>query len=520
MFILLAGPRRGPYHGAMSSEAPDEIGSFPRFDLMRRTAGLFAGPLVFAVVLLLPLGLAPPAHRLAAIFALVIVLWISEAIPLAATALLGPTLAVLLGLAPADQAFAPLGDKIIFLFMGSFIIARAMALHGIDRRIALFVLSRRWVGENPARILLAFGLVAAGLSMWMSNTATTAMMLPIGVGVLRTLSGFQGKDEASSRRYGAALLLMIAFACSIGGLATPVGTPPNLIAKGMLERGFGWEISFFRWMCFGVPISLLCLTTLYLILRACCGSMKGLGCGATEVFRQERASLGRWNAGERAALASFLVAVVLWVLPGLAPLALGSDSDLSKILEKRLPESAVAVLAALPLFFIPIEWRKRRFALAWRDAVAIDWGTILLFGGGLSLGNLASSTGLAQAIGDTIARASGNLPGWGFVLLAVFVAIFMTEFMSNTATVNLLVPIFIGIAKGMAAEPRLPVLGATLGCSLAFCLPVSTPPNAIVYSSGHVTLLHMLRAGVLLDLACGFTVWGVLLLLARFAGIP
>jgi sodium-dependent dicarboxylate transporter 2/3/5 len=488
--------------------------STSRFDSTRRTVGLFLGPAVFAAVLALPTGLAPEAHRMAAVFALVIVLWVTEAIPLAATALLGPALTVPLGVAEANEAFAAFGNKIIFLFLGSFLIARAMTLHGLDRRIALFVLSRRWVGGRPARILLAFGAIAAFLSMWISNTATTAMMLPIGIGVLRTLPA--ARDEGTSRTdgYGTGLMLMIAYSCSLGGMATPVGTPPNLIALGMFERLLGREISFFDWMRFGVPVSVVAFALLYAMVLWRFRLPREDLAKAAAAIRREREGLGPWRAGEKASLVAFLLVVTLWVLPGAVSLVAGPGAPASEALKRALPEAASAIIAATTLFVLPVSWRERRFALSWREAVDIDWGTIILFGGGLSLGTLAFSTGLAEALGDVVGQWSQGLGPAAVALLALFTANILTEFMSNTAMANLLVPIFLAPGLLAAGETSvLPAIAATFGCSLAFCLPVATPPNAIVYGSGQVTLVQMLRVGVLLDIGAGLVVWGALVAL-------
>jgi sodium-dependent dicarboxylate transporter 2/3/5 len=491
-------------------------GSRDRFDRSRQTAGLFLGPAAFLVALVSPTGLEPSAHRLAAIFALVVVFWVTEAIPLPATALLGPALAVVLGVAGARDAFASFGHPIIFLFLGSFLIARAMMKHGLDRRIALFVLSRPWVGEHPGRILLAFGAIAAFLSMWMSNTATTAMMLPIGLGVLRSLP-LSGRDAAggSSPAYATGLMLMVAYSCNVGGIATPVGTPPNLIAIGMLEKVLNRDISFVEWMAFGLPIAAGCFVFLYGLVRWLYSPKVRTLDGAAAVIRGEREKLGRWRPGEKAALTAFLVAVTLWTLPGILGLFLGAESETARTLSGSLPEGASAILAATLLFLIPIDWRTREFALDWREAARIDWGTILLFGGGLALGGLAFSTGLAEAIGGAALGGAGTLGIVAMVLIAVFVANIMTEFMSNTAMANLLIPMFLALTAADAGGSILPALGAALGCSLAFCLPVATPPNAIVYGSGHVPLTAMIRAGVLLDLGCGLLTWIGLLIFTR-----
>jgi sodium-dependent dicarboxylate transporter 2/3/5 len=360
--------------------------SAARMDRMRRTIGLFLGPALFVVVLLLPTELDPPAHRLAAVFVLVIVFWISEAIPLAATALLGPALAVVLGVAPAKQAFAQFGHPIIFLFLGSFLIAGAMRIHGLDRRIALFALSRRWVGDHPGRILFAFGAIAAFLSMWMSNTATTAMMLPIGLGVLTTLSNDRAGGLSGRWPYATGLMLMIAYSCNVGGIGTPVGSPPNLIAIGMIEEIAGRTISFFEWMSFGVPISILLFVFLYFAISRLFRVRSESFSGATDVIRTHRAELGPWTAGQRAALIAFLTAVVLWTLPGFTGLVLGREHSIAGVLRDHLAEGPSAIIAATLLFLIPIDWPARRFALNWSDAVKIDWGTILLFGGGAVVG--------------------------------------------------------------------------------------------------------------------------------------
>jgi len=495
----------------MSDSPIEAIG---RFDRARQTVGLVLGPLAFLIVLASPTGLPSQAHRLAAVFALVVVFWITEAIPLPATALLGPALTVPLGVAGAREAFASFGHPIIFLFLGSFLISGAMIAHGLDRRIALFVLSRRWVGEHPGRILLAFGAIAAGLSMWMSNTATTAMMLPIGLGVLRTISaGSESGSSGAPRHYATALMLMIAFSCNVGGIATPVGSPPNLIAIGMVERIQGRTITFFDWMRFALPITVLLFAFLFLVIRLRFAKGEPALRGAAAVIRRQRAMLGSWSRGEKGALAAFLCAVTLWVLPGAVRLILGG-SPFTDAVEAALPEGPVAILAACLLFLWPVNWPQREFALRWRDAVKIDWGTILLFGGGLSLGSLAFSSGLAEALGHGIERASHGLPFWAVVLLAVLFADLLTELMSNTATANLLVPIFLAIGVGATGDTAiLPAIGATLGCSLAFCLPVATPPNAIVYGSGHIRITEMVQAGVILDLGCGLLTGGLLLLL-------
>jgi len=476
----------------------------------RRRIGLAAGPVLALAVLAYPFGMPPPAHRLAAIFALVIVYWVTEAIPLAATAILGPALAVVAGVAGAREAFAAFGNPIIFLFLGSFLIARGMTLHGLDRRIALFVLSRPWVGERPGRILLAFGLIGAFLSMWISNTATAAMMLPIGLGVLKALP-MGGEESAPGRRYATGLMLMIAYACEIGGIATPVGTPPNLIAIGMIQKVTGREIGFLEWMSIGLPVTIVCFAVAYLVISRLYGAGRKRIEGAMKTIRAERAKLGPWRRGELSAFVVFLAVVALWIVPGTASLVLGDASPVASALNSALPESAAAVLAALLLFVLPGDRDKPGAAMSWQEGVQIDWGTILLFGGGLALGGLAFGTGLASTLGSALGGLAATLPAVMTLLAVLLIACLITEFMSNTAAANLLVPLFLALGAGVAGGAMPLAIAATIGCSLAFCLPVATPPNAIVYGSGRVTLGQMLKAGILIEISCALATWGVLL---------
>jgi sodium-dependent dicarboxylate transporter 2/3/5 len=475
-----------------------------------RTWGLVLGPAAFAAMLASPTGLEPEAHRLAAVLAWVVVYWVTEAIPLAATALFGPALAVVLGVAGAQETFASFGHPILFVFIGSFLIARAMAAHGLDRRIALFVVSRSGVGESPVRLVVAFGAVAAFLSMWMSNTATAAMMLPIALGVLGTVRSTDGSEE-ETRGFGTALLLAIAYSCSIGGVATPVGTPPNLIAIGMIERNTGRHIGFFEWMAFGVPLTVLFLGVLFAVLIVLFRVRRFRTSGATNEIARQRQALGRWSRGEVAALGAFGAVVLLWIAPGFVSLVAGRDTPPSRAFESGLPEGVAAVLAAIPLFAIPVGDGKR--ALEWRDAATIDWGTILLFGGGLGLGGLAHNTGLAAAVGGAALETARGMPAWAWIPIAAAVGSALTEFLSNTATANLFVPLFLGVGGATAGNAVLPAIAVTIGCSAAYCFPVGTPPNAIVFGSGRIRLIDMIRVGVVLDLLGVIVTWGVLSLL-------
>jgi len=493
-------PRRA--HEAMSAAevySPAE----ELFNRRRRTFGLFAGPLVFTVLLAVPLPVPGPAHNLAAIMAMMVVLWITEALPLAVTALVGPLLATILGVAPARTVFAPFADPIIFLFIGSFMLAEGMFVHGLDRRIAFGALSSRAVGGSPVRILVVYGAVGAGISMWISNTATTAMMFPIGLSIVGHLT--EGREsERASREFGTAMMLISAFGASIGGIGTPIGTPPNLIGIGMLQRIAHVDISFFEWMALGVPIVLLLFAFLvgYFSLRL---RHVQLNTGRADAIRAELERLGPVSPGQRNVLVAFAVTVVLWILPGVLAIAGLGTSAFGRWLTTAFPESVAAMVGAVLLFVLPVSWRARRFTLTWDEAGRIDWGIILLFGGGLAMGELAFSTGLAESMGRGITSWLPVHSAFALTVLFTAVAIVMSEAASNTASANMIVPVAIAVAGAAGVNPLQPALGATLGASMGFMMPISTPPNAIVYSSGYVPIGDMMKHGIALDVA-GFVV--------------
>ncbi len=469
-----------------------------RFEKLRQRVGMVLAPLVFAALLLAPLdGLKPEAHRLAAVVAAVIVLWISEALPLPVTALLGAALCVVLRVAPAKEVFAPFADPLMFLFIGAFILSRAIFLHGLDRRVAYGVLSVRWIGARPGRILLAFGAVTAAISAWISNTATTAMMYGIGMSILAFLYGDREDGTRVDPRYATGMMLMTAFSASIGGLATPIGTPPNVIGLGFIRQLLGVEISFFRWMAVGVPVVVVLYLFLFLYLNALSPAGVREIPGSAEMIRRERERLGPWTRGQRSVALAFGVTVLLWVLPGIVALAVGEGSALYKGMNRSVPEGVAALVGATLLFVLPGDGGER--AITWEEAVRIDWGVVLLYGGGFALGVLSFGTGLAEAVGRGL---TGLLPlhgETGLLVASVLVAVVVSEATSNTASANMVVPVVISIARAAGMDPLAPALGATMAASLGFMLPVSTPCNAIVYGSGYIPLTRMIRYGLILD---------------------
>jgi sodium-dependent dicarboxylate transporter 2/3/5 len=501
----------------MAQDAPDSTAApleqisevEARVERFRRTAGFFLAPLVFAGLLAAPLPIALPAHRLAAILASVVVLWVCESLPLAITAILGPILAVLLQVAPARQVFASFADPVVFVFIGGFMLAEAMFVHRLDRRVAFTALASRFVGSSAIRALVVYGAVTTFISAWISNVATTAMMYPIGLAMAAQVVG-SGEGEAAgrspaARRFALGMMLITAFGASVGGLATPVGTPPNLIGMGLIERVGGRHITFVEWVGLGLPAALILFAVVAVMFAWTCGRGLELSPGGRAVVIAERDKLGPLSAGERNVLIAFGITVLLWIAPGIFAAVGQSDSAFAKAFQASVPESIAAMLGATLLFLLPIDWTRRRFTLTWDQAAQIEWGIVLLYGGGLALGDLAFSTGLASALGEGLTSWTPVPTTFSLTVLFTGVAIVLSETTSNTASANMIVPVAIAVAKAAGVDPLAPALAATLGASMGFMMPISTPPNAIVYGSGHVPLTAMMRFGFLLDLA-GFAV--------------
>ncbi|HJQ83903.1 MAG TPA: DASS family sodium-coupled anion symporter [Candidatus Binatia bacterium] len=468
------------------------------FELWRRRAGLVLAPAAFALAWWGCAALDPPAHRLAAVLSAVVVLWMSEAIPMAMTAFLGVAAAVALGVAPASEAFAPFADPLIFLFIGTFMLAQAIFHHGLDRRFAFAILGLRGVGEHPGRVLAAYAAVTCFISMWISNTATVAMMYPIGLSVLAVLESHRGRAAPG---YGAALLLAASFAASVGGLATPVGTPPNLIGIGFIRRETGVDLSFFSWMALGMPLSLLLLSwATFALWPGGARTTRSFG-GLGTLVAAERRALGPWTAGQVNTMIAFGVTVTLWIVPGVVALVAGTQAPAYQRLVAILPEGVVALFGAGLLFVLPIDLRRHRFTLQWSEAVKIDWWIVFLYGGGIALGTLAFRTGLAGAMGRGLTEVLGVRSELGLLAASTAMAAVLSETTSNTASANMVVPVVIAFARSAGIDPVLPAVGATMGASLGFMLPVSTPCNAIVYGSGRIPLTTMMRYGIALDVA-------------------
>ncbi len=495
-----------------------------RFERIRQTVGLFLGPLVFLVLYLVPLGLPPEQQSLAAVFAFVIVYWLTEPIPIPVTAVLALALCIIFGVASGDEVFGAFASSTIFLFIGAFILAQSMMTHGLDRRFAFRVLALPGVAGSTYAVIIAFGAIAALLSAFISNTATAAMLLPIGLGMMGALAGLvsdqsEGETDPSRLRFGTALMLMIAYGASVGGLLTPIGSPPNLIGIAFIEEQTGTNISFFEWVVTALPIVLLMFLALCVVLILLNRPEIRRITGADEYVAEERRKLGRLSTGERNTLIAFGVAVTLWMLPGFVNLFLGEDSALYTFLSERVDEGVVAIIAASLLFLLPVNWSERRFTMNWNEAVRIDWGTILLFGAGITLGTLLSQTGLAETIGTGIAQGLGFTSLLTITALATIVAILISETTSNTASVGIVVPIVIPIALAAGVQPLIPALAAIFGASYGFMLPVSTPPNAIVYGSGMIPITKMVRSGVVFDIIGAVLIVSGVTIMAQLIGL-
>jgi solute carrier family 13 (sodium-dependent dicarboxylate transporter), member 2/3/5 len=493
-----------------------------RFEQLRRRSGLFIAPALFLIVLFLPLeGLRPEAHRLAAVMAGVIALWMTEALPLPISAMLGAAACVVMRVAPAKDVFAPFADPLMFLFIGSFILARGIFVHRLDRRIAFGVLSLPWVGARPSRILFAFGATTCFLSVFISNTATTAMMFAIGLSILRFFFDHEeATNQRINRKYATALMLMASFASSIA-LALPIGTPPNIIGIAFLRQIGGVEISFFEWSLVGIPVTIVMFLFLYFYLNTLCPAGVNEIAGSRELVRAEKQELGTWTAGQRSVMIAFAVTILLWIVPGIVAIVAGERSLAYQNLNNSLPEAVAAIIGAGLLFLLPGNETSesggaRARALTWDDAVRIDWGVVLLYGGGFALGVLSFQTGLAESVGRSLTNTLPAMNSFGLLVASTVIAVVVSEATSNTASANMVIPVVIAISQAAGVDPLEPALGATMGTSLGFMLPVSTPCNAIVYGSGYVPIGRMIRYGFLLDVAGIIVIVTLVRLLAPF----
>ncbi len=489
---------------AAGTDAPSELQ--PGSQLRRRVqwSGLVLGPVLSLLVYRLLVdtgveGLSAEGRAVAAIGVWMAVWWLTEAVHVSVTALLPIALLPLTGALSVGEATAPYASPLIFLFLGGFVLAVSMQRWGLDERIALLTITR--VGERPAHLVGGFMVATAVMSMWVSNTATVAMMLPIAVsvaGLVERLEQSSSEEEADPPAAGFAvcLLLSIAYAASIGGLGTIIGTPPNLFVASYLRDTLGVDLSFVTWMALGLPLVVVFLPlTWWLMTRVLHPLSRDPVEGAQRLAQQRYRDLGPANRGQLATFVVFTLTALAWMTrPLLTELEVAGLRPLA-----GLSDTGIAIVAALALFTIPVDLRKRVFVMEWRDAEKLPWGVLLLFGGGLSLANAIEETGLGNWIGRTVAQV-GALPAIIVVGLVVLVVVALTELTSNTATTAAFVPVMAGVAPALGIPAPVLVVPVALAASAAFMMPVATPPNAIVFGSGRIALPQMLRAGVWLNL--------------------
>jgi sodium-dependent dicarboxylate transporter 2/3/5 len=489
--------------------------------------GRAAGPVLALLVYLLLRGeddLSRDGRTTAAVGVLLAVWWMTEAMPLPATALVPIVAFPLLGVLAVDEATAPYADPNIFLFMGGFMIALAMQRWDLHKRIALLVV--RAVGTKPNRLIAGFMIATAFISMWVSNTATTVMMLPIGLSVLllvldrvgtaaddgtaEQVAGAAGKSspgggtavteliqDKDTRNFAVALMLGIAYAASIGSLATLIGTPPNLILSAFVEQQYDIDLGFGQWMAMGAPLSAVFLVLTWLVLTRVTfpSKLKEIP-GGKQVIQAEIDKLGRMSRAEWTVLAVFVSTALLWIFR--QPLVGWEALTGALPFVKQLSDPVIAVAAALALFLIPVSARRGISALDWKTAQQLPWGVLLLFGGGLSLAAAVQSSGLDEYIGTQVSGL-GTLPILLLIAGTAGVVLLLTEVTSNTATAATLLPVLGGVAVGLDIAPLALLVPAALAATCAFMLPVATPPNAIVFGSGYVTVGQMVKAGTLLN---------------------
>jgi len=484
---------------------------------LRQKLGLVSGIFLFLVVLVLPTpaGVSPAAQRAGAVAVLMAIWWLTEALPLYATALAPLVLYPLLGVLDARQAAAPYAEPTIFLFMGGFFLAMAMQRWELHKRIALVIL--HILGTSPRRLILGFMTATAVISMWVSNTATAMMLFPIGLALVTRLepTGARTGPHAQSR-FGAALMLGIAYAASIGGVGTLIGTPPNAVFVGQAKQLFPdlAQIDFLRWMFVGLPYVLLFLPLAWYYLAFIFMKDQALIESSTDP-RAELMHLGPVSRGELGVMCIFFLAVFGWVFR--SDLHIGSWvipgwSNLFGI-NKWVDDSTVSVFVALLLFAIPVDLKNGIFLLDWQWAKKIPWGILILFGGGFSLAESFQRTGLAAWLGGHLQGLAGiPLP---LLIVTICLAItFLSELVSNTALAAMMMPLLGATATAMGIHPYVLMIPATIAASSGFMLPVATPPNAIVFSSGYLTLPQMVRAGFVLDLLGAFLATLVVYLIA------
>ncbi|WP_298782111.1 DASS family sodium-coupled anion symporter [uncultured Polaribacter sp.] len=451
--------------------------------------GLLLGPILFFLIQFLPIILvSEKADSVIAVAIWMVIWWITETVNISVTALLPLILFPLLKVMPIADVGANYGSPIIFLFFGGFVLALALEKVNLHKRIALTIV--KLTGTTPNKVILGFMIATAFMSMWISNTASTVVMLPIAISVIRLLIKDEDGFTKADKNFALAIMLGIAFSANAGGIATVIGTPPNSVLIGLLENQYNIQISFLTWMSFGLPFSIIMLLAVYFVLVKWFFPCKDiLFTSSTNIINEELQKLGKISREEKRVLTIFAITVSLWI----------TRTIINKLFPGlKLTDTVISLIGAVSLFAIPMNFKKDSFILQWKDTEKLAWGILILFGGGLALAKGMASSGLVSLITDII--SAGNFNILFTVSLLIVLMLFMTELMSNVALVAVLAPVVAGIAIGLDIPILNLLIPVTMASSCAFMLPMATPPNAIVFASGYVKVNQMVRAGIVLNL--------------------
>ncbi len=477
---------------------------------LHQLIGLVAGPALFLCLFLSPppSGLEAEGWSVAALAVWMAVWWATEAMPLFVTALLPLVMVPLLGIADIREASSPYANPVIYLLLGGLLIALAFERWNLHRRVAFHILLR--VGKRPLSLIGGVMLASAFLSMWITNAATTVLMLPIAVSLIHEILP-EGEDHGSDGiNFPAAMVLGIAYAASIGGMGTLIGTPPNALAAGYLEEAFGVEVSFVEWMSVAVPISAVLLGCAFLVLTRFAFPVSKTLCGVeTSAVGDMLRALGPMRGPEKRVAIVFSGVALGWIFAPIVREWFGLG----------VTDTGIAIAGAIALFAIPADWRHKKFLLDPSAVRRVPWDVVVLFGGGMSLANVIDSSGLAAWIGNGLSFLDGAPSIVIFFGIALAV-VYLTELMSNTATTAALLPIVGGFAASTGLDPLFLAMPIALAASSAYMLPVATPPNALVFGSGYVTLPQMMRAGFLLSLIGAVAISAGIALVASFYAPP
>ncbi len=471
------------------------------FPLIKK-AGLILGPLVFTLLYFIPLNLInKEADQMLAVAAWMIIWWITETVSISITALIPLVIFPLFKMMPIEDVASSYGSKIVFLFFGGFVMALALEKVNLHRRIALNIV--KLTGTSPDRVILGFMIATAFLSMWISNTATTVVMLPIAMSVILLLTndadGFTGKDK----NFALSLMLGIAFSANVGGVATIIGTPPNTVIVGFMEKEYNVDISFLDWIKIGLPFSIILLIFIYILLVKIIYPSRLLKLhDSRSIIEEELNKLGKIKNIEIMVLIIFACTISLWIFRTYI------DQVFHGI---KLTDTGISLLAAFACFCLPYHFKNGKFILDWEDTIRLPWGILILFGGGLALASGLSGSGVIDHIG-TIVSSYQSLSAFLISAVLIFIVLFMTELMSNVALVAVFAPVVAGVALGLDTELLHMLIPIAMASSCAFMLPMATPPNAIVFASGYIKVSEMAKAGIFLNLIAVF----IILLFAKF----